>query len=98
MLTDLLVAVPVAVAAERPPTSDPAKGASERSERSEQLTPDRAPPCCEAGATLSWTSERADMPFRLRASEEGSGSQAPASASGASNIHGASGHAFGLRA
>ena len=25
----------------------------------------------EAGAPLFWTSERADMPFRLRASEEG---------------------------
>jgi hypothetical protein len=36
--------------------------------------------------------------FRLRASEEGSGSLAPASASGASNVQGASGGAFPLRA
>jgi hypothetical protein len=39
----------------------------------------------QAGAPLSWTSERADTHFVCEASEEGSGEQAPDSASGASN-------------
>ena len=45
----------------------------------------------QAGALLSWTSERADMLFRLRANEEGSSLQAPASASSASNVQGGKG-------
>jgi hypothetical protein len=45
----------------------------------------RAAARSEAGAPLSWTSERADTHFVCEASEEGSGYQAPDSASGASN-------------
>jgi hypothetical protein len=45
----------------------------------------------QAGAPLSWTSERADTFFVCEASEEGSGLRAPASASEASNLHGVGG-------
>jgi len=51
----------------------------------------RAAARSQAGAALSWTSERADTSFVCEASEEGSGPKAPTSASGASNVHGVSG-------
>ena len=62
----------------RHPANIAASGASNQTQRgaSNQI-PDCAP--------LSWTSERADTFFRLRASEEGSGCPAQSAASGASN-------------
>ena len=57
----------------------------------------RAAARSQAGAALSWTSERADRSFVCEASEEGSGPKAPTSASGASNVHGVSGAFFPLR-
>jgi hypothetical protein len=48
--------------------------------------------CTEPGWRAAVLDERGSRhAFRLRASEEGSGFQAPGSASGASNVHGASG-------
>jgi hypothetical protein len=54
----------------------------------------RAAVLSQAGAPLSWTSERADTFSVCEESAEGSGSQAPASASEASNVYGESGGAF----
>jgi hypothetical protein len=69
---------------------------------------DNRAPLSGAGWRAAVLDERASgHAFRLRASEEGSGSQAPASASEASNVHSwraavlderASGHAFRLQA
>ena len=58
---------------------------NERYEEAIEYIGSRAAVLSQAGASLSWTRERADTLFVCEASEEGSDDRAPASASGASN-------------
>jgi hypothetical protein len=62
---------PANIAASGSEQSSTARSAASGSEQSDPGS--RAAVLSQAGAPLSWTSERADTLFRLRASEEGSG-------------------------
>jgi hypothetical protein len=76
-----------------------ARERSEQSNTREAIKPRIARRRAEPGWRAAVLDERASRhAFRLRGSEEGSGQRSPASASGASNVHGVSRHAFRLRA